>query len=42
MLHKKLKEESLLYFKEKAVGDNLKDYEEKIVEEVAKKYALIK
>ena len=42
VLHKKLKEESLLYFKEKAVGDNLKDYEEKIVEEVAKKYALIK
>ena len=38
LLHKNSKEESLTYFREKAVGANLKEYEQKIVDEIAKKY----
>ncbi len=32
--HKKLKEESLKLFREKAVGENLKDFEIKIGEDI--------
>lgn len=41
-LHKATRDESLAYFKEKAVGSNLKEYESKIIEEIQKKYMLFK
>lgn len=37
-----MKEESLLYFREKAVGENLKEFEHKIAEEIHKKYLSVK
>lgn len=40
--HHKLRDESLTLFKEKAVGQNLKDFENKIFEEIQKKYLSIK
>eukprot|EP00347_Sterkiella_histriomuscorum_P021939 403332245 len=41
-IHKKLREESLIYFKDKAVGQNLKEFEGKILDEIAKKYQIVK
>ena len=31
-----------MFFKEKAVGSNLKDFEQKINEEISKKYSAVK
>lgn len=39
VLQKKLKMESISYFKEKAVGDNLKDFEDKLETDMAKIYS---
>ena len=40
--HKSIKEESLGHFKEKAVGDGLQDFQSKILDEIQKKYILMK
>lgn len=40
--HKRLRDESLVLFREKAVGDNLKDFEGKILEDIQKKFVAIK
>lgn len=40
--HKRLREQSVANFKAKAVGQNLKDFEDKIAEEISKKYVSIK
>ena len=40
--HKQIREEALNYFREKAVGQNLKDFEIKILEEIQKKYLIVK
>lgn len=40
--HKRFRDQSILFFKEKAVGQNLKDFEVKILDEIQKKYLLVK
>jgi hypothetical protein len=40
--HKQLREESILLFREKAVGENMKDFEVKILEDIQKKFLAIK
>lgn len=41
-LHKKLRSESIVFFREKAVGQNLKDFEAKIHAEIQSRYHLVK
>ena len=40
--HRKVRDESISLFKEKAVGENLKDFEGKILEDIQKKFLAIK
>ena len=40
--HQRLRESSILLFKEKAVGQNLKDFEHKINEAIQKKFIAVK
>ena len=41
-INKTLREESLAYFKEKAVGQNLKEFESKILDDLQKKFLVVK
>lgn len=40
--HRTIRESSLQIFKEKAVGQNLKEFESKICDEIQKKYLTVK
>lgn len=40
--HKVSKDEALTHFKEKAVGENLNDFQNKILDEIQKKYIAFK
>jgi hypothetical protein len=40
--HKQIKEQALLIFKDKAVGDNLQEFVAKVEQEIQKKYLAVK